>query len=217
MTTAEDIITATKLWLEKAIIGLNLCPFAKAVYVRDQIRYMVSEAETPEALLADLIAELRGLAAADPGAIDTTLIIHPRVLGDFLDYNDFLGVADAAVVDLGLEGVIQVASFHPKYQFAGSKPDDIENYTNRSPYPILHLLREASVERAVAAFPEASEIYEKNMATMRRLGHEGWRRLSAAPAPGPHQEDDAGNGQEGEGDRPARSGGPEIPGDHEPP
>lgn len=217
MTTAEDIITATKLWLEKAIIGLNLCPFAKAVYVRDQIRYMVSEAETPEALLADLIAELRGLAAADPGAIDTTLIIHPRVLGDFLDYNDFLGVADAAVVDLGLEGVIQVASFHPKYQFAGSKPDDIENYTNRSPYPILHLLREASVERAVAAFPEASEIYEKNMATMRRLGHEGWRRLSAAPAPGPHQEDDAGNGQEGEGDRLACAGGPEIPGDHEPP
>jgi hypothetical protein len=138
---------------------------------------VVSEAETPEALLADLLVELQGLAAVDPGEIDTTLIIHPRVLGDFLDYNDFLGVADAAVVDLGLEGVIQIASFHPEYQFAGSAPDDIENYTNRSPYPILHLLREASVERAVAAFPDASEIYEKNMATMRRLGHEGWRRL----------------------------------------
>jgi hypothetical protein len=175
--TAEDTIAATKLWLEKAIIGLNLCPFAKTVYIREQIRYVVSEAETPEALLADLLVELQGLAATDPEEIDTTLIIHPRVLGDFLDYNDFLGVADAAVVTLGLEGVIQIASFHPEYQFAGSAPDDIENYTNRSPYPILHLLREASVERAVAAFPDASEIYEKNMATMRRLGHEGWRRL----------------------------------------
>jgi hypothetical protein len=213
----EDILAATKQWLEKAIIGLNLCPFARAVYVREQIRYVVSEAESPEALLADLLGELQGLAAADPGEIDTTLIIHPRVLGDFLDYNDFLGIADAAVVDLGLEGVIQIASFHPEYQFAGSAPDDVENYTNRSPFPILHLLREASVERAVAAFPEASEIYEKNMATMRRLGHEGWRRLSVAPAPGPRQEDDAGNGQEGEGDRLARAGGPEIPGDHEPP
>jgi hypothetical protein len=194
-TTSEDILAATKLWVEKAVIGLNLCPFARAVYVREQIRYVVSEAETPEALLADLLVELQGLAAADPGAVDTTLIIHPRVLGDFLDYNDFLGIADAAVVDLGLEGVIQVASFHPEYQFAGSEPDDIENYTNRSPYPILHLLREASVERAVAAFPDASEIYEKNMATMGRLGHEGWRRLSAAPASRPRQEDDSGDGQ----------------------
>jgi hypothetical protein len=216
-STAEDVIIATKHWLEKAIIGLNLCPFARAVYVREQIRYVVSEAETPEALLADLLGELQGLAAADPGEIDTTLIIHPRALGDFLDYNDFLGIADAAVVDLGLEGVIQIASFHPEYQFAGSAPDDIENYTNRSPYPMLHLLREASVERAVAAFPDASEIYEKNMATLRRLGHEGWRRLSAPPAPGPRQEEDAGNRQEGEGDRLARAGGPEIPGDHEPP
>jgi len=215
-STTEEIIAATKGWLEKAIIGLNLCPFARAVYVRDQIRYVVSEAETPEALLADLLVELQGLAAADPGKIDTTLIIHPRVLGDFLDYNDFLGVADAAVADLGLEGVIQIASFHPEYQFAGSAPDDIENYTNRSPYPMLHLLREASVERAVAAFPDASEIYERNMATMRRLGHEGWRRLSAAPAPRPRQEDDSGDGQE-EGERLAGAGGPEIPGHHEPP
>jgi hypothetical protein len=214
--TAAEILTATKHWLEKAIIGLNLCPFARAVYVREQIRYVVSGAETPEALLADLLAELQGLAAADPGEIDTTLIIHPRVLRDFLDYNDFLGVADAAVVDLGLEGVIQIASFHPEYQFAGSAPDDIENYTNRSPFPILHLLREASVERAVAAFPEASEIYEKNMATMRRLGIEGWRRLSVTPPPHSRQEDDSGDGQE-ESERPAGAGGPEIPRHHEPP
>jgi len=179
MTTAsaEEIIAATKDWLEKAVIGLNLCPFAKAVYINDQIRYVVSDASAPEALLADLLGELRTLAAADPAKIDTTLLIHPDALTDFLDYNDFLEIAEAAVADLGLEGVLQVASFHPQYQFAGTAPDDIENYTNRSPYPILHLLREESVERAVEAFPDAAEIYEKNIATLRLLGHEGWKRL----------------------------------------
>jgi uncharacterized protein len=182
MTTASpeeinEIIAATKEWLEKAVIGLNLCPFARAVYVNDQIRYAVSDASAPEALLADLLAELRTLAAADPAEVDTTLLIHPGALTDFLDYNDFLGVAEAAVADLGLEGVLQVASFHPRYQFAGTAPDDIENYTNRSPYPMLHLLREESVERAVEAFPDAAEIYEKNIATLRLLGHEGWKRL----------------------------------------
>jgi hypothetical protein len=105
------------------------------------------------------------------------------VLNDFLDYNDFLGVAEAAVADLGLEGVLQVASFHPQYQFAGTGPDDIENYTNRSPYPILHLLREASVERAVAAFPDTAQIYEKNIVTLRHLGHEGWLRLGVGKEP----------------------------------
>lgn len=177
METSEEIIAATRNWLEKAVIGLDLCPFARAVYVRDQVRFVVSEAETPEALLADLVSELRTLSAADPEAIDTTLLIHPRVLEDFLDYNDFLDVAEAAVAELGLEGEIQVASFHPQYQFADTEPDDVENYTNRSPYPILHLLREASVERAVEAFPDASGIFEKNIETMRRLGPEGWRRL----------------------------------------
>lgn len=173
----DEIIAATRDWLERAVIGLNLCPFAKAVYTREQIRYVVSDAETPEALLADLIDELRTLAAADPDDIDTTLLIHPRVLDDFLDYNDFLDVAEAAVEDLGLTGEIQVASFHPRYQFADSGPDDIENYTNRSPYPTLHLLREASVERAVEAIPDPADIYEANMETLRRLGHEGWNRL----------------------------------------
>jgi hypothetical protein len=175
--TPEEIVAATRHWLEKAVIGLNLCPFAKPVYAREQIRYAVSEAETPEALLAELISELQTLAAAEPEAIETTLLIHPRVLNDFLDYNDFLGVAEAAVADLGLEGVLQVASFHPEYQFTGTEPDDITNYTNRSPYPTLHLLREASVEKAVAAVPDAAEIYERNMETLRRLGVEGWRRL----------------------------------------
>lgn len=171
------MVAATRRWLERAVIGLDLCPFAKAVYVREQIRYRVSEAETPEVLLDDLLEELEGLAQADPATTDTTLLIHPRVLGDFHDYNDFLGAADAAVAGLGLTGTIQVASFHPAYQFAGTAPDDIENFTNRSPYPMLHLLREASVERAVAAFPDARRIFEKNIETLRRLGHEGWRRL----------------------------------------
>jgi hypothetical protein len=176
-TPAEEIIASTRQWLEKAVIGLNLCPFARAVYVREQIRYVVSGAETPEALLAELLGELQALAAADPERIETTLLIHPRTLTDFLDYNDFLGVADAAVEGLGLSGILQIASFHPRYQFAGSGPDDVENYTNRSPYPMLHLLRESSVERAVATFPDAAGIYEKNIATLRRLGIQGWRRL----------------------------------------
>jgi hypothetical protein len=176
-TPPEQIVIATKSWLERAVIGLDLCPFAKSVHLKDQIRYVVSEAETPEDLLPHLMSELRFMAAADPEEVETTLLIHPGVLEDFLDYNDFLDVADAAVAELGLEGEIQVASFHPRYQFAGTASEDIENYTNRSPYPMLHLLREASVERAVAAFPETEKIYEKNIETLRRLGHEGWRRL----------------------------------------
>lgn len=182
--TPEKIVAATQQWLEKAVIGLDLCPFAKAVHVRDQIRYVVSAAKTPEELLAELFGELQALVAADPGEIETTLLIHPRVLTDFLDYNDFLGVADAAVAELGLEGVVQIASFHPRYRFAGTKPDAIENYTNRSPYPMLHLLREASVERAVAAFPDAAQIFEKNIETLRRLGLEGWRQLGMGPRKG---------------------------------
>ena len=173
----EEVVAATRAWLERAVIGLNLCPFAKAVHVKKQIRYAVSAAQTPEALLADLIVELRFLQAADSSEIDTTLLMHPRVLEDFLDYNDFLELADAAVAAEGLEGEIQIASFHPRYQFAGTQPEDTENYSNRSPYPTLHLLREASIARAVAVFPEASQIFERNIETLRRLGHEGWRRL----------------------------------------
>lgn len=173
----EAVLAATRRWLERAVIGLNLCPFAKAVHIKKQIRYVVSAAQTTEALLADLITELRTLQAADAAEIDTTLLVHPRVLGDFLDYNDFLELADAAVAGEGLEGEIQVASFHPQYQFAGTRPEDIGNYSNRSPYPTLHLLREASIDRAVAAFPDAGEIFERNIETLRHLGHDGWRRL----------------------------------------
>jgi uncharacterized protein len=171
-------IDDTRQWLERAVIGLNLCPFAKAVHVKSQIRYAVSEAQNIDHLVEDLIDELNILAEADPEKIDTTLLIHPHVLNDdFLDYNDFLDIADHVIAELKLEGEIQVASFHPQYQFADTEIDDVTNFTNRSPYPTLHLLREASVARAVAAFPEAREIFEKNMATLRMLGNEGWAAL----------------------------------------
>ncbi len=178
MNAIED----TRHWLERAVIGLNLCPFAKAVHVKEQIRWVESTAEDPEQLLEDLVRELRFLAAADPEQVETTLLVHPHALTDFLDYNDFLDVADAAVESLGLAGVLQVASFHPAYQFAGTAPHDAENLSNRSPHPTLHLLREASIDAAVAAFPEAASIYERNIETLRRLGFEGWRRLLSRDA-----------------------------------
>lgn len=174
---ADPVIDRTRDWLVRAVIGLNLCPFAKAVHVKQQIRYVVTHADTTDALADVLREELALLREADPEQIDTTLLIHPGVLGDFLDYNDFLDVADDLVLEMDLEGVIQVASFHPDYQFADSDPDDIENYSNRAPYPTLHLLRESSIERAGEAFPEAADIYETNMDTLRRLGHDGWKQL----------------------------------------
>lgn len=183
--SADEVVAATRAWLEKAVIGLNLCPFASAAHVGNQIRYAVSDAQTPEALLADLGSELQSLAAADPAEVETTLLIHPRALDDFLDYNDFLDIADAAVEELGLTGTIQVASFHPQYRFADTEPDAIENYSNRSPYPMLHLLREESIERAVAAFPDAGRIPDRNIETLRRLGHDGWRRLGLPAPPEP--------------------------------
>lgn len=173
----DTVIDRTRDWLVKAVIGLNLCPFAKGVHVKNQIRYRVSEAATPEALLEDLVAELTILRDADPEQIDTTLLVHPAVLQDFLDFNDFLDVVDAAVAGLDLEGVLQVASFHPDYQFSGTDEDDIGNYTNRSPYPTLHLIRESSLARAVEAFPDAEDIYETNIRTMNQLGLEGWKKL----------------------------------------
>jgi uncharacterized protein len=176
-TDTETIIATTQRWLEKAVIGLNLCPFAKAVHVKNQIRYVVSAATTPEALLEELMNELRTLQDADPEKIDTTLLIHPYVLTDFLDFNDFLDTVDIAVAEPEFNDEFQVASLHPHYQFAGTAPDDIENYTNRSPYPTLHLLREESVDRAVAAFLDADQIVDNNIETLKKLGHEGWKRL----------------------------------------
>ncbi len=173
----DDPIAATRHWLEKAVIGLNLCPFAKAVHAKRQVRYVLSEATTPAALLEQLDAELRLLQASDPAAVDTTLLVHPHVLGDFYDFNDFLGLAEARVAELGLEGELQVASFHPDYRFAGTSEDEMGNYTNRSPHPTLHLLREASIDRAVAAYPDPDVIVERNIATLEALGLEGWRTL----------------------------------------
>ncbi len=173
---SDDPIALTRRWLERAVIGLNLCPFAKAVYVKQQVRFVLSDASTPEALLEQLAEELVLLRDTPAEQIDTTLIVHPDVLQDFLDYNDFLDNADAAVEALDLHGILQVASFHPQYQFAGTAADDIGNYTNRAPYPTLHLLREDSVERAVAAFPDADVIVERNLQTLEKLGLEGWKR-----------------------------------------
>lgn len=175
--THDAAIVATRRWLERAVIGLNLCPFAKAVYAKQQVRFVCSAATTPEALLEELGNELVLLRDTPAEEIDTTLLIHPQVLGDFLDYNDFLDGADALIEALELDGEIQVASFHPQYQFAGTEPDDIENCSNRSPYPMLHLLREDSVERAVAAFPDPDAIVERNLETLRKLGPEGWQKL----------------------------------------
>ena len=173
----EPVITATTAWLEKAVIGLDLCPFARAVHAANRIRFAVTDANTADALIAVLRDELRMLAHADAASHETTLLIHPCVLGDFLDYNDFLDVADAVVGEMELEGIVQVASFHPRYQFAGTAPDDIENFTNLSPYPTLHLLREDSVERAVAAYGDTDRIFETNIATLKRLGQTGWDSL----------------------------------------
>ena len=174
-----QIETDVRRWLERAVIGLNLCPFAKAVYVKDQVRIVISDASTERALLEELGEELALLRDTPAEQIDTTLLVHPQVLGDFLDYNDFLGDADALVEAMDLDGVLQVASFHPQYQFAGSQPDDADNLTNRAPYPILHLLREASIDRAVAAYPDPDAIIARNIATVRELGVEGWSKLLA--------------------------------------
>jgi hypothetical protein len=173
----DEAIAATRRWLERAVIGLNLCPFAKAVYVKDQVRVAFSDATTREQLIEQLAEEMLRLRDTPASETDTTLLVHPYVLQDFLDYNDFLEQADALVEALDLDGELQVASFHPDYQFADTRADDIENYSNRAPYPTLHLLREDSVERAVDAYPDPESIIERNYATLRQLGHEGWRRL----------------------------------------
>lgn len=172
-----DIVAATRTWLERAVIGLNLCPFAKSVHVNRRVRYCVSRAQYTDELLEDLARELLYLKAADPDVCETTLLIHPGVLTEFIEYSHFLRAAEAAVARLGLTEEFQIASFHPEYQFSDAGAGDIENYSNRSPYPMLHLLRASSIARAVAAFPDAAVIYEKNMDTLRRLGHAGWQRL----------------------------------------
>jgi hypothetical protein len=170
-------IDDTRDWVERVVIGLKLCPFAPAPALKGLIRYATSDADTREALLEDLATELQRLVASPPEEIETTLLIHPRVLQDFYDFNDFLEVADELLRVLELEGEIQIASFHPDYQFAGTQSDDIGNETNRSPYLTLHLLREESIARAVDSFGDTSSIPTTNLTTLQRLGQERLRAL----------------------------------------
>ncbi|MCC5865569.1 MAG: DUF1415 domain-containing protein [Wenzhouxiangella sp.] len=174
---ADEIIKATRRWLEKVVIGLNLCPFAVTPWRQGRIHFRLSAATDTQQLAEDLIEELMALQASDPAERETTLLIHPDVLGDFLDYNDFLDVADRILAELGLEGTLQIASFHPDYQFADSAPDDTANCSSRSPYPTLHLLREASVAAAVEHLADPDLIYERNIQTLRRLGTQAWQAL----------------------------------------
>ena len=177
MTTEAQAITDTQAWLDKAVIGLNLCPFAKAVVTKKQVRYVVCMDSEPEQVLQMLQQEMQLLINTDAAVLDTTLLIAPKLLPDFLDFNEFLFDCDSELVSMELEGVLQIADFHPRYQFAGTQPYDISNFTNRAPYPTLHLLREESIDKAVAAFPDASLIYERNMQVLEALGKEGWEDL----------------------------------------
>ena len=177
------MIAATRRWVERAVIGLNLCPFAKGVQAKGQVHYAVSQADDAQALLVDLKQALAELHDTPAALRDTTLLIAPLALTDFWDFNDFLDRADRLLRKMHLDGVFQIASFHPQFQFADAAPDDISHYTNRAPYPILHLLREESIDRAVAAFPDAALIYEHNMETLRALGQAGWQALDVGPAP----------------------------------
>jgi len=178
----DAVIAATRRWVERAVIGLNLCPFAKGVQTKGQVHYVVSQATDGQEVLNDLKSELEALHASDPAQRDTTLLIAPQAFVDFLDFNDFLDRADRLLRKMRLDGEYQIASFHPQFVFADAQEDDVSNYTNRAPYPILHVLREASIDRAVEAFPDASLIFEKNMQTLRALGIEGWQALDVGPA-----------------------------------
>jgi len=173
----DAIIERTRQWVERAVIGLGLCPFARVPFEQALVDFVVSDARTLDALAEDLDAQLRRLDAIDPWECETVLLIHPYVLGDFLDFNDFLDVADALLAELDLVDDIQIASFHPHYQFGDAEPDAIENYTNRSPHPTLHLLRNASVDRAVSSVADPTQIYRTNIETLRRIGERGWREL----------------------------------------
>ena len=171
----EQALGAVRRWVERFIVELDLCPFAGRELLRNRIRFVVTESTTEEHLLSALETEL-ALLNNDEG-VETTLLIHPDVLRDFVDYNQFLDRADQLLMQMGLEGVLQLASFHPDYQFAGTAADDAENYTNRAPYPLLHILREASVERSIAAYPDVEQIPVRNIALMNRLGLEKLQAL----------------------------------------
>lgn len=174
--SATDVENSVRKWLENMVIGLNLCPFAKSVYIKNQVRIVVYEGEEDE-LLGCIESELLYLRKTPDTEIDTTLVVVPHLLKDYYDFNDFLIYTDALIEEMGLEGEIQIADFHPYYQFAGTQKEDVENYTNRSPYPIFHLLRESSIDRAVEQFPDAAEIFERNISKMQTLGIEKLKTL----------------------------------------
>ena len=188
MTTPDSatVTDHTRQWLEKAVIGLNLCPFAKAPHVKNLVRISVSQARHLDGFLEDLDRELQLLGDTPADELETTLLVHPTLFPDFDTFNDMLDIADAAVVENGLEGIIQIAPFHPDFQFEGTDSDDIGNYTNRSPYPTLHLIREDSIAKAAQAFPDASAIFERNIALLEKMGHEGWDKLDIPRCPFDH-------------------------------
>lgn len=173
-------ILETQAWVRRAVIGLNLCPFARSVEVKSLVRYVSSNAKATDDLLEDLLRELDFLAESPIHEVETTLLIHPHAFTDFMEFNDFLALAELAVDSKNLRGVLQIAAFHPAFQFEGTEANDITNATNRSPYPTLHLLREESIDRAVEAFPHAESIYENNMTVMQKLGEMQWRSLMYA-------------------------------------
>ena len=188
-TTHLDIDTVsehTKQWLEKAVIGLNLCPFAKAPHVKNLVRIVVSKARHLDGFLEDLDRELQLLGNTPASELETTLLVHPTLFPDFETFNQMLEIADDAVVENKLEGIVQIAPFHPDFQFEGTEADDISNYTNRSPYPTLHLIREDSIAKAAEAFPDSSAIFDRNIALLEKMGHEGWDKLDIPRCPFPH-------------------------------
>lgn len=188
MTTPDSatVTEHTRQWLEKAVIGLNLCPFAKAPHVKNLVRISVSQARHLDGFLEDLDRELQLLGDTPADELETTLLVHPTLFPDFDTFNQMLDIADAAVVDNGLEGIVQIAPFHPDFQFEGTDSDDIGNYTNRSPYPTLHLIRGDSIAKAAQAFPDASAIFERNIALLEKMGHEGWDKLDIPRCPFDH-------------------------------
>ena len=188
MTTPDSatVTDHTRQWLEKAVIGLNLCPFAKAPHVKNLVRISVSQARHLDGFLEDLDRELQLLGDTPADELETTLLVHPTLFPEFDTFNQMLDIADAAVVDNGLEGIVQIAPFHPDFQFEGTDSDDIGNYTNRSPYPTLHLIREDSIAKAAQAFPDASAIFERNIALLEKMGHEGWDKLDIPRCPFDH-------------------------------
>ena len=182
MPTDAEVLAATRTWLERAVIGLNLCPFAKAVHVRGQVHFSVSAADSQPQVLEDLAQELEALMAHNALERDTTLLVVPRCLDLFLDFNAVVGRGERLILKKGLDGVVQLASFHPQFCFADMAEGDVTNFSNRSPYPTLHLLREASIDKAVRAFPDPESIYGANMETLRKLGASGWAALDVGPA-----------------------------------